>query len=51
MNIFSITYMYIRAQCIVISTAQTDFSLRSRTFSININWFITFLKDCVYAVR
>ena len=45
-------YMYI-----VILTAQTDFGVRSGTFSLKINQLITFseitqvCKECVYTVR
>ena len=41
MNIFSI-YIYTHRVNIVISTAQTDLGLRSRTFSLKINKLPTF---------
>ena len=43
MNIFSI-YIYTLSIYIVISTAQTNLGLRSRTFSLKINKLITFSK-------
>ena len=50
--------MHVQSTYIVISTAQTDLGLRSRTFSFKINYLITFseisvavFKDCVYTVR
>ena len=36
---------------IVISTAQTDLGLRSRTFCLKINKLPTFSKNCAYMVR
>ena len=42
MNIFSIYILHVQSTYIVISTAQTDLGLRSRTFSLKINQLITF---------
>ena len=42
MNIFLFTFIHVQSTYIVISTAQTDLGLRSRTFSLKINYLITF---------
>ena len=42
MNIFLIIFIHVQCTYIVISTAQTDLGLRSRTFSLKINKWPTF---------
>ena len=42
MNTFSSTFIHVQSTYIVISTAHTDLSLRSRTISLKIDYLITF---------
>ena len=42
MNTFSIYILHVQSTYIVVSTAQTNLGLRSRTFSLKINQLITF---------